>query len=228
MSDQTSLHKTLEGLLLDATKLSIGLGEQGRHLQILVDIKDDSNYEAGGSTVNNQNYMPDCDLIKCKLYPERYNIDQSTCDSCFQDIYYSRYNGDDNSYMIIFYNIPKRVGREELEGLLDLIRNMEIEIIDSYHKSLYLYPNSLKNYSNPILSMDFKRNIFDYDTISKEIKQIDFAQLPTLREVGSKDKPIFSLAAIYGKKGNIPDKDVDVAHLEFPKNFRFSLMVYEK
>ncbi|WP_231434040.1 hypothetical protein [Candidatus Nanopusillus massiliensis] len=54
------------------------------------------------------------------------------------------------------------------------------------------------------------------------------AQLPTLREIGSEDKPIFSLAAIYGKKENISDKDVDVAHLEFPKNFRFSLMVYKK
>ena len=227
MSDQTSLHKTLENLLSDTTKLSIGLGEQGRHLWILVNIKDDK-YEGGGSTGNFQNYMSNCDLIKCKLYPERYNIDQSICDSCFQDIYYSRYNSDDNSYMIIFYNIPKRVEREELEGLQDLIRNIEIEIIDSYHKSLYSYPNSLKNYSNPILLMYFERKTQDPDMIYKEIKGINFAQLPTLREVGSKDKPIFSLAAIYGKKENIPDEEVDVAHLEFPKNFRFSLMVYEK
>jgi hypothetical protein len=129
---------------------------------------------------------------------------------------------------MIILNIPIRGGRKELKGLQDLIRNIESGIIDSYHKSLYSYPNSLKNYSNPRLLMDFEINIFDYDTISEEIKQIDFAQLPTLREVGSKDKPIFLLAAISGKKENILDKDVDVAHLEFPKNFRFSLMVYEK
>jgi len=221
MSDQKPLYKTLEKLLEDTTKLSIGLGDRGRHLRILVDIEDDYNYEAEGFTGNN-----DCDLIKCKLYSERYNINQSICDLCFQ-IYYSIYYSDNNSYMIIL-NIPIRGGRKELKGLQDLIRNIESGIIDSYHKSLYSYPNSLKNYSNPRLLMDFEINIFDYDTISEEIKQIDFAQLPTLREVGSKDKPIFLLAAISGKKENILDKDVDVAHLEFPKNFRFSLMVYEK
>jgi hypothetical protein len=228
MSDQKSLHKTLEKLLEDATKLSIALGEQGRHLQILVYI-DGSNYKAKVFTVNNQNYMSNCDLIKCKLYPERYNNHQSTCDSCFQEIYYSRYNSDDCGYRsIISRDILERFGEEELDVLQDLIRNIEIGIIDSYNESLYSYPNSLKNYSNPILLMDFEIKGQDPDMIYKEINEIDFAQLPTLREVGSKYQPIFSLAAIYGKKENIPDKDVDVAHLEFPKNFRFSLMVYEK
>jgi len=221
MSDQKPLYKTLEKLLEDTTKLSIGLGDRGRHLRILVDIEDDYNYEAEGFTGNN-----DCDLIKCKLYSERYNINQSICDLCFQ-IYYSIYYSDNNSYMIIL-NIPIRGGRKELKGLQDLIRNIESGIIDSYHKSLYSYPNSLKNYSNPRLLMYFVRKTQDLYIIRKEINEINFAQPPILREVGSKDQPIFSLAAIYGKKGNIPDKDVDVTHLEFPKNFRFSLMVYIK
>jgi hypothetical protein len=132
---------------------------------------------------------------------------------------------------IISRDILERFGEEELGVLQDLIRNIEIGIIDAYNESLYSYPslkNYSKNYSNPILVMDFQINTQDLDTISEEIKQIDFAQLPTLREVGSKYQPIFSLAAISGKKGNIPDEEVDVAHLEFPKNFRFSLMVYEK
>ena len=226
MSDQKSLHKTLEKLLLDATEFSIFLGKQRRSLWILVDIEEDDKYEGKGFT-DNQIYMPDCDIIKCKLYPEMYNIDQSICKLCFQDIYYSRYNSDDNSYMTTF-NIHIRGEREEIEGLQDLIRKMEIELIEAYRKSLYLYPNSLKNYSNPRLLMYFVRKTQDLYIIRKEINEINFAQLPTLREVGSKDQPIFSLAAIYGKKGNIPDKDVDATHLKFPENFRFSLMVYEK
>jgi hypothetical protein len=226
MSDQKSLHKTLEKLLLDATEFSIFLGKQRRSLWILVDIEEDDKYEGKGFT-DKQIYMPDCDIIKCKLYPEMYNIDQSICKLCFQDIYYSRYNSDDNSYMTTF-NIHIRGEREEIEGLQDLIRKMEIELIEAYRKSLYLYPNSLKNYSNPRLLMYFVRKTQDLYIIRKEINEINFAQLPTLREVGSKDQPIFSLAAIYGKKGNIPDKDVDATHLKFPENFRFSLMVYEK
>jgi len=226
MSDQTSLHKTLEKLLLDATEFSIFLGKQRRSLWILVDIEEDDKYEGKGFT-DKQIYMPDCDIIKCKLYPEMYNIDQSICKLCFQDIYYSRYNSDDNSYMTTF-NIHIRGEREEIEGLQDLIRKMEIELIEAYRKSLYLYPNFLKNYSNPRLLMYFVRKTQDLYIIRKEINEINFAQLPTLREVGSKYQPIFSLAAVYGKKGNIPDKDVDVTHLKFPENFRFSLMVYEK
>ncbi len=226
MSDQKSLHKTLEKLLLDATEFSIFLGKQRRSLWILVDIEEDDKYEGKGFT-DKQIYMPDCDIIKCKLYPEMYNIDQSICKLCFQDIYYSRYNSDDNSYRTTF-NIHIRGEREEIEGLQDLIRKMEIELIEAYRKSLYLYPNFLKNYSNPRLLMYFVRKTQDLYIIHKEINEINFAHLPTLREIGSKDRPIFSLAAIYGKKGNIPDKDVDATHLKFPENFRFSLMVYEK
>jgi len=228
MSDQKSLHKTLEKLLLDAAEFSIVLGKQRRHLWILIDIEEDGKYKGKGFT-DKQIYMPDCDLIKCKLYPERYNIDQSTCKLCFEDIYYSRYNSDDNSYRTTF-NIHIRGEREEIEGLQDLIRKMEIELIEAYRKSLYLYPNSLKNYSNPRLLMYFERKTQDLYIIYKEIeKGIYFRQLPTLREIGSKDKPIFSLTAIYGKKKNIPDdKVVDLTHLKFPENFRFSFMVYEK
>jgi hypothetical protein len=226
MSDQKSLYKTLEKLLLDATEFSIFLGKQRRSLWILVDIEEDDKYEGKGFT-DKQIYMPDCDIVKCKLYPEKYNIDQSICKLCFQDIYYSRYNSDDNSYRTTF-NIHIKGEREEIEGLQDLIRKMEIEIIEAYRKSLYLYPNFLKNYSNPRLLMYFVRKTQDLYIIRKEINEINFAQLPTLREIGSKDKPIFSLAAIYGKKGNILDKDVDATHLKFPENFRFSLMVYEK
>ncbi|MFP3257490.1 MAG: hypothetical protein RXO36_06810 [Candidatus Nanopusillus acidilobi] len=224
MSDQKSLYKTLEDLLLDAANFSISLGEQGRRLGILIDIEDDK-YKAEVFT-DNQTYTSDCDIVKCKLYPERYNIDQSTCKSCFQDIYYSRYRGDDNSYMTIF-NIPIIGEREEIEVLQDLIRKMEIGLIEAYHGILYSYPNSLKNYLNPRLLMRFERETQDLDIIYREIKEgrIYFVQPPTLREIGSKDQPIFSLIATYGKPD---DKVVDAAHLEYPKNFRFSFMVYEK
>ncbi len=63
---------------------------------------------------------------------------------------------------------------EEVEELQDLIRNMEIEIIESYYKSLYSYPNSLKNYSNPRLLMYFERKGQDLDMIYKEINEINF------------------------------------------------------
>jgi len=228
MSDQKSLHKTLEKLLLDAAEFSIVLGKQKRYLWILIDIEEDDKYKGKGFT-NNQIYTPDCDIVKCKLYPERYSIDQSTCKLCFQDIYYSRYNSDDNSYRTTF-NIHIRGEREEIEGLQDLIRKMEIELIEAYRKSLYLYPNSLKNYSNPRLLMYFVIKTQDPYLIYKEIKNgIYFVQPPTLREIGSKDQPIFSLIATYGKKENIPnDKVEDLTHLKFPENFRFSFMVYEK
>lgn len=225
MSDQKSLYQTLEDLLLNTANFSIALRERGRSLGILIDIEDDK-YTAEGFT-DNQTYMSNCDLTKCKLYPERYNIDQSTCKSCFQDIYYSRYRGDDNSYMTIF-NIPITiVEREELEVLQDLIRKIEIGLIEAHHEILYSYPNSLKNYLNPRLLMRFEREAQDLDVIYGEIEEgrIYFVQPPTLREIGSKDQPIFSLIAAYGKPD---DKVDDLAHLKYPKNFRFSLMVYEK
>ena len=228
MSDQRSLHKTLEKLLLDAAEFSIFLGKQKRYLWILVDIEEDDKYKGKGFT-DNQIYTPDCDIVKCKLYPERYNADQSICKLCFQDIYSSRYNSDDNSYRTTFNHIKGE--REEIEGLQDLIRKIEIGLIEAYRKSLYLYPNSLKNYSNPRLLMYFERETQDLYIIYREIEEgrIYFVQPPILREIGSKDKPIFSLIATYGKKKNIPgDKVDDLTHLEFPKNFRFSFMVYEK
>ncbi|MCG2868335.1 MAG: hypothetical protein L7G90_03055 [Candidatus Nanopusillus sp.] len=229
MSDQKSLHKTLEKLLLDATEFSIFLGKQKRYLWILVDIEEDDKYKGKGFT-DNQIYTPDCDIVKCKLYPERYNIDQSICKLCFQDIYSSRYNSDDNSYRTTF-NIHIRGEREEIEGLQDLIRKIEIGLIEAYRKSLYSYPNSLKNYPNPRLLMYFESETQDLYIIYREIEEgrIYFVQPPILREIGSKDKPIFSLIATYGKKENIPgDKVDDLTHLKFPKNFRFSFMVYEK
>ena len=226
MSDQKSLYQTLEDLLLNTTNFSIALREQGRRLWILIDIEEDDKYKAEGFTADEQSYTPNCDLTKCKLYPERYNIDQSICKSCFQDIYYSRYRGGDNSYMTIF-NIPIIGEREEMEILQDLIRKIEIGLIEAHHEILYSYPNSLKNYLNPRLLMRFERETQDLHLIYGEIEEgrIYFVQPPISREIGSKDQPIFSLIAAYGKPD---DKVDDLAHLKYPKNFRFSLMVYEK
>jgi len=199
MGNKEILFKTLDEILNGMFKYSLILGNIGKYVWIEIYIR--GNRYKGRSFV---------------IKPSKILVfeDLKICNGCREDIYVSEYNYINNSYNI-YPNTSIRNVRENIEEMKKLISNIETQALDVYNiiVNSYLDPSGIY----PKLSIYFRRDTSNGWKIFKEIRNSIIFGHTTSEKIKFNEQPVFRFIALEEKK---------TGDLSYPKNYRFSFMVY--
>jgi len=201
MSNKEILFKNLDGILNGMFKYSLILGNRGKHVWIVIHIRD-YRYEG-------ESFVIDPSKI---VVVEGLKI----CNGCREYIYSSEYNYINNIYYI-FLNTNIRNVRENIEEMKKLISNIETRALDVYNITVNSYLDPSRTY--PKLLIHFRRNTSNDQKIYEEIKKSIIFGHTTSKKIKFNEQPVFRFVALEEKK---------TGDLSYPENYRFIFMVYGK
>ena len=199
MNNKKNLFKKLDGILNEIFEYSFILGNIGKYVWIEMYIRD-NGHNGRGSVL--------------KPSKEQVFKNSRICNGCFEDIYVSKYNYIDDSYNI-YFNTSIREVRKNGREIKELISDIETLAFDVYNIIVNSYLDPSRIY--PKLSIYFRRDISNSLKIYKEIRNSIIIGHTTLEEIGFNGQPAYRSMAL---------KENKTGDLFYPKNYRFSFMVY--
>jgi len=199
MRNEEILFKTLDEILNEMFKYSLILGNIGKYVWIKIYIGDDG-------------YKGESFVIK----PSEIQVfgDLKICKSCRKDIYFSEYSYINNSYNI-YLNTSIRKVRKNIGEIKKLISNIETQALDVYNIIVNSYLDPSRIY--PKLLIYFRRDIPNGWKILKEIRNNIIFGHTISKKIEFNEQPVFRFIALEEDK---------TGNLFYPKNYRFSFMVY--
>jgi len=209
MRDKKILFEKLDLILRKMVRYSFTLGDWGKRVWIVIYLRD-NGYESISFSVRPSEI-------------ERFES-QKICNSCFGNIYDSKYDYYDY-YITDIYNINFnshiRESMENIEKVEDIIRNIEALAINTYNMVVNSYLDSSNNYKK--ISIYFKRDILDYNRIIEEIKESTIFGRSISENYKFRDQPVFRFTALKEKKRGTNNDEIE---LSYPDYYTFSFMVY--
>jgi hypothetical protein len=199
MGNKEILFKKLDEILNEMFKYSLILGNIGKYVWIEIYIRDDG--------YNGRSFV----IKPSKIQVFKYlNI----CNECREDIYVSEYSYINNSYNI-YPNTSIRNVRKNIREMKKLISNIETQVRDVYNIIVNSYLDPSRIY--PKLLIYFRRDISNGWKIFKEIRDSIIFGHTASEKIKFNEQPVFRFIALEEKK---------TGDLFYPKNYRFSFMVY--
>jgi hypothetical protein len=243
MRYKNNLFEKLDWILNETLKYSFTLGDLGKNLLIVVDLRHSKygRYNARGFFVKPSETEIFESLSSNNLY--------------FKCIYSSEYDYIKGSYKIKFNSDIKKLG-ENIEKLKDTIRNIENQAIDICNTVVNSYLDPLNECKRILIH--FNRYISDYNKIIEEIKEssifgqsisnnyeftdphnkiIEKIEKSTIRgklinifrrHILKNDKRRDQLFYMFRASKYIKDINGNIIDLSYPNYYRFSFMIYVK
>jgi hypothetical protein len=199
MGNKEILFKKLDEILNEMFKYSLILGNIGKYVWIEIYIRDNG--------YNGRSFV----IKPSKIQVFKY---LRICNECREDIYVSEYSYINNSYNI-YPNTSIRNVRKNIREMKKLISNIETQSLDVYNIIVNSYLDPSRIY--PKLLIYFRRDISNGWKIIKEIRDSIIFGHTTSEKIKFNEQPVFRFIALEEKK---------TGDLFYPKNYRFSFMVY--
>ena len=250
MSDIRNSFRKLDDILLDMVYdmllymvvYSFTLGDWGKYVWVVIDLRDDSPY------LRNTSYRAKSFVINPqKIYEVEH---QKVCNSCFEKIYFSEYDYTTDSHVIDF-----NPGISELQGNYIKMKTTIIKIenlaIDILNRVVNSYLDSSKEYrkisayirrrevpddykifgeieESTILGQSIPAKPEFYEFINQYYEKIikskkNILEQSVLDKPEFIDIPVFEFRALKEKKKDTNDE----VELSYPDYYLFSLMIYQ-